>query len=56
MPKVLYVPLLDVEISAGHRLLPAGDLGGLPLLPVTMAEMKVLVGEESRGFSSVVEL
>lgn len=55
VPKVLYMPLLDVESSAAHRLLVA-DLGGLPPLLVAMAEMKALVGEEARGFFSVVEL
>lgn len=56
MPKVLYMPLLDVETSAAHRLLPVADLGGLPPLPVAVAEIKVLVGEEARGVFSVVEL
>lgn len=55
MPKVLYMSLLDVETSAAHRLLPVADLGGLPL-PVAVAEMKAVVGEEARGFFSVVEL
>lgn len=56
MPKVLYMPLMDVETSAAHRLLLVADLGGLPPLPVAVAEMKALVGEEARGFFSVVEL
>lgn len=50
------MPLLGMETSAAHRLVLVADLGGLPLLPVAMAEMKVLVGEEARGFLSVVEL
>lgn len=56
VPKVLYVPLLDVETSAAHGLLPMGDLRDLPPLLVAMAEMKALVGEEARGFFSVIEL
>jgi len=56
MPKVLYVPLLDMESSAAQVLLPVADRGGLPPLPVTVAEAKALVGEEARGFFSVVEL
>lgn len=56
VPKVLYMPLLAAETSAAHRLVPVADPGGLPPLPVAVAEMKVLVGEEARGFFSVVEL
>ena len=56
MSKVLYMPLLDVETSAAHRLLPVADLGDLPPLLVAVAEMKALVGEEAREFFSVVEL
>lgn len=50
VPKVLYMPLLDVEPSAAaQRLLPEADLGGLPLLLLLdMAEMGALVAEEGR--------
>lgn len=53
MPKVLYMPLLDVEPSAAaQRLLPEADLGGLLLL-LDVAEMGALVAEEGReGFSA----
>lgn len=56
VPKVLYMPLVAVETSAVHWLVLVADPGGLPVLPVAMAEKKVLVGEEARGVLFVVEL
>lgn len=48
VPKVLYMPLLDVEPSAAAQgLLPEADLGGLLLL-LDVAEMGALVAEEGR--------
>lgn len=50
------MPPLDVESSVAHPLLSVANLRGLLLLPVALAEMKVLVGEEAREFAIVVEL
>lgn len=38
-PEVPVAPLLEAETSAAHPLLFVADLGGLPPLPVAVAEM-----------------
>lgn len=39
VPEVPVTPLLEEETSAAHPLLSVADLGGLPPLPVAVAEM-----------------